>query len=94
MLRKLIMTGIASFALLLGQANAETTIVVGGKKFTEQQVVAEMTNQLLKNNGFKVDKRVDLGSSVLRAAQENGQIDVYWEYTGTSLVTYNKILSA
>jgi osmoprotectant transport system substrate-binding protein len=28
---------------------------------------------------------------VLRAAQENGQVDVYWEYTGTSLITYNKI---
>jgi osmoprotectant transport system substrate-binding protein len=28
---------------------------------------------------------------VLRQAQENGQIDVYWEYTGTSLITYNKV---
>ncbi|MFP3648559.1 glycine betaine ABC transporter substrate-binding protein, partial [Paraburkholderia sp. SIMBA_054] len=28
---------------------------------------------------------------VLRSAQENGQVDVYWEYTGTSLITYNKI---
>ncbi|MEP6944204.1 MAG: glycine betaine ABC transporter substrate-binding protein, partial [Betaproteobacteria bacterium] len=26
-----------------------------------------------------------------RQAQENGQIDVYWEYTGTSLITYNKV---
>jgi osmoprotectant transport system substrate-binding protein len=24
-------------------------------------------------------------------AQESGQIDVYWEYTGTSLITYNKV---
>jgi osmoprotectant transport system substrate-binding protein len=32
-----------------------------------------------------------MGSAVLRQAQENGQIDVYWEYTGTSLITYNKI---
>ena len=28
---------------------------------------------------------------MVRQAQVNGQVDVYWEYTGTSLVTYNKI---
>lgn len=76
---------------VIGSASANSTIVVGGKKFTEQQLVAEMTAQLLRANGYKVDKRADLGSSVLRAAQENGQVDVYWEYTGTSLITYNKI---
>lgn len=76
---------------VIGSASANSTIVVGGKKFTEQQLVAEMTAQLLRANGYKVDKRADLGSSVLRAAQENGQIDLYWEYTGTSLITYNKI---
>ena len=27
---------------------------------------------------------------MVRKAQLNGQIDLYWEYTGTSLVTYNK----
>lgn len=76
---------------MTGQATAADKIVVGGKKFTEQQLVSEMTAQLLRANGFSVDKRPDLGSSVLRAAQENGQVDVYWEYTGTSLVIYNKV---
>ncbi|CAI8897236.1 Glycine-betaine-binding protein [Pseudomonas sp. IT-196MI5] len=76
---------------VVGSASANNTIVVGGKKFTEQQLVAEMTTQLLRANGYSVDKRPDLGSSVLRAAQENGQVDVYWEYTGTSLITYNKV---
>ncbi|MEZ1317880.1 glycine betaine ABC transporter substrate-binding protein [Pseudomonas fluorescens] len=75
----------------MGSASANSNIVVGGKKFTEQQLVAEMTSQLLRANGYSVDKRADLGSSVLRAAQENGQVDVYWEYTGTSLVIYNKV---
>ena len=32
-----------------------------------------------------------LGSAALRQAQESGQIDVYWEYTGTSLITYNGV---
>jgi osmoprotectant transport system substrate-binding protein len=67
------------------------TLVVGGKNFTEQQIMAEMTAQLLKAKGFTVDKRVGLGTLPLRQAQENGQVDLYWEYTGTSLITFNKV---
>lgn len=80
-------------AFLLGAASAASaaTIVVGGKNYTEQQLMAEMTAQLLKAKGFEVDKRAGLGTAPLRQAQENGQIDVYWEYTGTSLITFNKI---
>ncbi|WP_022729210.1 glycine betaine ABC transporter substrate-binding protein [Fodinicurvata sediminis] len=66
-------------------------IVVGGKNFTEQLLMAEMTTQLLEANGYDVDKRDGLGSTALRSAQENGQIDLYWEYTGTSLITYNGV---
>lgn len=66
-------------------------IVVGGKAFTEQQIMAALTAQLLKAKGFTVEVKAGMGSSVLRQAQESGQIDAYWEYTGTSLITYNKI---
>ena len=83
---------LTAVALTLGtQAASAQTIVVGGKNFTEQQLMAEMTTQLLKAKGFTVDKRAGLGTAALRAAQEAGQIDVYWEYTGTSLITFNKI---
>ncbi|MFK0092348.1 glycine betaine ABC transporter substrate-binding protein [Pseudomonas sp. NPDC090592] len=81
----------AVFGSIASVALAQPNVVVGGKKFTEQQLVAEMTAQLLRDKGYSVDKRADLGSSVLRAAQENGQVDVYWEYTGTSLVIYNGV---
>jgi len=77
-------------ALLASTAHAQK-IVVGGKNFTEQQLLAEMTAQHLSNNGFAIDKRVGLGSTALRQAQEAGQIDLYWEYVGTSLIIYNKI---
>jgi len=66
-------------------------IVVGGKNFTEQQIMSQMTAQLLQAKGFKPDVKAGMGSAVLRQAQESGQIDVYWEYTGTSLITYNKV---
>jgi len=73
-------------------AGAQTkTIVVGGKNFTEQQLLAELTSQFLRANDLAVDTRAGMGSAVLRQAQEDGQVDVYWEYTGTSLITYNKI---
>ncbi|KIY41433.1 glycine/betaine ABC transporter substrate-binding protein [Pseudomonas sp. 10-1B] len=81
----------AFMTFLAGASLAAEPVVVGGKKFTEQQLISEMTTQLLRSNGMTVDKRSDLGSTVLRAAQENGQVDIYWEYTGTSLIIYNKI---
>jgi len=84
---------LASIALLFAGLSSATaqSITVGGKNFTEQLLLAEMTTQLLEAKGYDVDKRDGLGSMVLRKAQENGQIDVYWEYTGTSLVVYNKV---
>lgn len=85
---------LASAALALAAlplAAQAQTIVVGGKNFTEQQIMSEMTTQLLKAKGFTVDKRAGLGTAPLRQAQEAGQIDLYWEYTGTSLITFNKV---
>jgi len=83
----------AAGALLVNLATSAMAqnIVVGGKNFTEQQIMSQMTAQLLQAKGFKPDVKAGMGSAVVRAAQENGQIDVYWEYTGTSLITYNKI---
>ena len=66
-------------------------LVVGGKGFTEQLIMASMTEQLLKAKGFDVEKRDGMGSTVVRKAQINGQVDLYWEYTGTSLLNYNKV---
>jgi osmoprotectant transport system substrate-binding protein len=89
---KPMLTGLAAAALLSFAALAAAqTIVVGGKNFTEQQIMSQMTAQLLKAKGFNVDVKAGMGSAVVRQAQESGQIDVYWEYTGTSLITYNKI---
>ena len=78
-------------ALLVNLTAAAQNVVVGGKNFTEQQIMSQMTAQLLQAKGFKVDVKAGMGSAVLRQAQESGQIDIYWEYTGTSLITYNKI---
>lgn len=63
-------------------------VTVGGKNFTEQYLLSEMTAFLLVEEGFKVNQMNNLGSSVVRSALENGQVDLMWEYTGTALITY------
>jgi osmoprotectant transport system substrate-binding protein len=91
-LLKQLSTLVAAIAMALGLGTQSAqAITVGGKNYTEQQLLAEMTTQLLSAKGFKVDKKAGMGSTVLRAAQENGQIDLYWELTGTSLITFNKV---
>ncbi|MDO6458590.1 glycine betaine ABC transporter substrate-binding protein [Celeribacter halophilus] len=72
-------------------ATQADVIKVGGKNFTEQLLITQITTDLLEANGYDVDKLEGMGTSVVRAALENGQVDIYWEYTGTSLVTFNKI---
>ncbi|MYL65158.1 glycine/betaine ABC transporter substrate-binding protein [Bacillus hwajinpoensis] len=63
-------------------------ISVGGKNFTEQYLLSEMTAFLLKEEGFNVKQMNNLGSTVVRKALENSQVDMMWEYTGTALITY------
>lgn len=79
-----------AFVAAPGAASAQT-LVVGGKNYTEQQIMSEMTSQLLRAKGFTVDKRAGLGTAPLRQAFEAGQIDLYWEYTGTALINFHKI---
>ena len=90
MMRMIRNTLAAVGAMALSAVGAHAAVTVGGKNFTEQLLMSEMTTQLLEANGFEVEKRDGMGSTVLRKAQLNGQVDIYWEYTGTSLVTYNK----
>jgi osmoprotectant transport system substrate-binding protein len=62
-------------------------ITVGSKNFTEQYVLGELYAQALEAHGFNVEKKLDLGSAAIAdKALQNGQIDMYPEYTGTSLV--------
>ncbi|MDT8895907.1 glycine betaine ABC transporter substrate-binding protein [Halomonas sp. I1] len=89
---KRLMTTLTGLALAGTMAGAQAQeIVVGGKNFTEQQILASMTAQYLEGLGHEVESRAGMGSAVLRQAQENGQIDLYWEYTGTSLINYNDV---
>ncbi len=71
-------------------AFAEKKIVIGCKNFTEQYILAEMAKVLLQSKGFKVEMKTGVGSTVARQSLENGQIDLYYEYTGTAYTIYHK----
>jgi osmoprotectant transport system substrate-binding protein len=82
------------FALLLSgfaQAAEKPLIRVGARVFTEQTILAELTAQYLRTNGYDVKVTGGLGSTLARSAQESGQLDLIWEYTGVSLVSYNHV---
>ncbi|WP_226532434.1 glycine betaine ABC transporter substrate-binding protein [Microbacterium paraoxydans] len=63
---------------------------IGSKDFSEQYILAYMTAELLNAHGADVEANTKLvGSANVRQALENDQFLGYWEYTGTSWITYN-----
>lgn len=66
---------------------AGANITVGSKEFTEQRLLGQMTAALLEDAGASVTDQTGLeGTATVRAALESGEIDIYWEYTGTGWV--------
>lgn len=64
------------------------TFTVGSKEFTEQLVLSQITIQALEATGASVDDQTDIqGSTNVRTALTSGEIDMYWEYTGTAWTT-------
>ena len=64
---------------------------IGSKDFSEQFILAHLTADLLNAHGADVTANTKLvGSANVRQALENKQFLGYWEYTGTSWITYHK----
>jgi osmoprotectant transport system substrate-binding protein len=65
------------------------TFTVGSKDFSEQLVLAQITEQILVAMGATVNDQSNIKGSVnTRTALTSGKIDMYWEYTGTAWATY------
>ncbi len=62
--------------------------MVGGKNFTEQDILGEIiAQQLARRTSLHVERKLHLGGTfVCHQALVSGKIDVYPEYTGTALV--------
>ena len=50
-----------------------------------------MTTKYLQSKGYDVELKNGLGSTLMRAALESKQLDIVWEYTGTSLIVFNHV---
>ncbi|MEB2872075.1 glycine betaine ABC transporter substrate-binding protein [Pseudomonas rhizosphaerae] len=86
-----IVLGLALLCAGVVQAADRPVIRLGARVFTEQTVLAAITAQYLGSKGYDVRVTGGLGSNLARSAQESGQLDMLWEYTGVSLVSYNHI---
>jgi glycine betaine/choline ABC-type transport system substrate-binding protein len=70
-------------------ANANVSITVGSKNFTEEFILGEIDAQALQAAGYKVKKDLNLGSEQIAfKALKTGDLDGYPEYTSTALTSF------
>jgi len=89
-------SGVLAFVLvflLVPFLSAQTVnadeVVIGSKEFTEQLILGQITIRILEEHGIPTRDETNLGGTlVLREAQEHGEVDLCWEYTGTALITH------
>jgi osmoprotectant transport system substrate-binding protein len=61
------------------------SLTVSGKEFTEQLILGQILVKALEDAGANVNDQTNIfGSENTRTALESGDVDMYWEYTGTA----------
>ena len=65
-------------------------ITIGGKNFTEQYLLPQLAKDLLEKNGFQVELKTGLPTNMARKALLAGEVDLYYEYTGTGYTVFYK----
>ena len=87
----LIIILIASVLAACGRNDPQQkTVKIGGKAGTEAYVLANLAKVLLEEEGFKVKTKLGVKSVLARKALENGEVDLYYDYTGTAYTVYHK----
>lgn len=81
--RALMAAAVALLAAQTADIAAARSFVVGGKAFTEQYVLAEITRQMLEKAGIEAETRVGFATDEIRQAQLAGDVDISWDYTWT-----------
>lgn len=97
-MKKRLFAILSVFGLLFGIvgmsscSNSSNTLVISGKEYSEQQILAHMVAELLDHRtDIKIKRKIGLGGTpVVFAAMKKGSVDVYIEYTGTAYVTILK----
>ena len=69
--------------------NSDFSYTVGSKDFTEQLILGQIALQALEATGANTTDQIGLaGTDAARAALVNGDIDMYWEYSGTNWINH------
>lgn len=69
--------------------NSDFSYTVGSKDFTEQLILGQIAVQALEATGADVTDQTNLaGTDAVRAALVNGDVDMYWEYSGTNWINH------
>lgn len=78
-------------SLAISSAASAAPIVMATKSFTEQHIVSALATMWLKKKGFDIEPKTNIATTITRNAMLSKQVDMTWEYTGTSLIIFNHI---
>lgn len=96
LLALLVLAGLGLFTLF-GQkqsapaAGDKPVVRIGSKDFTENLIVAELYALALEDEGYTVERKFNIASSLVHTSLTNKEIDLYPEYTGTGLLAILKL---
>jgi glycine betaine/choline ABC-type transport system substrate-binding protein len=69
--------------------NGDVSLTIGSKNFTEQIILGEIYAQALEAAGYRVEKKLNLGSELIAyRALRDGEITGYPEYVSTALTSF------
>jgi osmoprotectant transport system substrate-binding protein len=72
-------------------SGGKPSLRIGSTNFTENSILAELYAQALEANGYRVERRLNLGPrEIVEPALESSQIDMYPEYLATLLAFVGK----
>jgi osmoprotectant transport system substrate-binding protein len=77
------------------QSPSSKTIVVGSQAYYSNEIIAEIYAQALENAGFQVERKFQIGQrDAYIPALEDGEVDLFPEYTGNLLQYYDATTQA
>jgi osmoprotectant transport system substrate-binding protein len=71
-----------------GTSGNGATVSIGSKPFAEEQLMAQMTVDVLHAHGFTAKYTFVAKDKAIGTALTTGTIDMFWQYTGTELTDY------
>ncbi len=73
-----------------GESPSSETITVGSQAYYSNEIIAEIYSQALENAGFTVERQFQIGQrDAYLPSLENGDVDLFPEYTGNLLQFYS-----